>query len=408
VATRTDDPGVAVLRGVDRAAFAVALTQRLRGAGVAVPLTAAETLAEALGACPPVDRTRLYWTARVSLLRREQDRERFDAVFAAVFDAVLGVDPHARRRPTGLDAAPEDPTLVAVPGPETDHTDVEGSSLPWATLPTTVTATVATDEGTAVPERRPSDRPGAADRPFADLDPAELAALAESLGEALREWPRRRSRRHARHPAGHRVALRATIARSRRTAWEPVELVRTRAVSRPRRVVVLCDVSESMQPHAAALLHLMRVMATGARAEVFAFSTTLTRLTPVLAHRSPERAVDVASALVDDRFGGTRIATNVEALLRGRHGDATRGAIVIIASDGWDADPPAALGAAMARLRRRAHRIVWLNPRLAGPDYAPRVGALAAALPHVDAHLPAHSLRALADALALVGHETVS
>ncbi|HEV7719664.1 MAG TPA: VWA domain-containing protein [Iamia sp.] len=404
---RTDDTGVVVLRGVDRAAFAVALTQRLRAAGVAVPLTAAETLAEALGACPPVDRARLYWTARVTLLRREPDRERFDAVFAAVFHAVLGVDPHARRRPAGLDDAPEDTTLVPVPGPETDATD-EGPALPWATLPTTVTATVATDEGTAVPERRPSDRPGAADQPFADLDPAELAALAESLGTAVRDWPRRRSRRHARHPAGHRVALRATIARSRHTAWEPVELVRTRAVSRPRRVVVLCDVSESMQPHAAALLHLMRVLATGAHAEVFAFSTTLTRLTPVLAHRSPERAVDVASALVDDRFGGTRIATNVEALLRGRHGDATRGAIVIIASDGWDADPPEALGTAMARLRRRAHRVVWLNPRLAGPDYAPRVGALAAALPHVDAHLSAHSLRALADALALVGPETAT
>ncbi|HEX7133596.1 MAG TPA: VWA domain-containing protein [Iamia sp.] len=397
-----------MLRGVDRAAFAVALIHRLRGAGVAVPLTAAETLTAALGICPPVDRARLYWTARVSLLRREQDRERFDAVFAAVFDAVRGVDPHARRRPTGLDAGPGPAVQVPVPGSEAAAAEPGGATLPWATLPATVTASVAADEGIAVPERAPSDQPGSADLPFADLDPAELATLAESLGAALQHWPRRRSRRRARHPAGHRVALRATLARSRRTAWEPVELVRTRAVTRPRRVVVLCDVSRSMQPHVAALLHLMRVMATGAHAEVFAFSTTLTRLTPVLAHRSAEQAVDLAGALVDDRFGGTRIATNVQALLRGRHGDATRGAIVLIASDGWDADPPDELAAAMARLRRRAHRVVWLNPRLAAPEYAPRVGALAAALPHVDAHLPAHSLRALAAALASVGHDTVS
>ncbi|QYG94691.1 VWA domain-containing protein [Iamia sp. SCSIO 61187] len=399
----TADAGPGGLRDVDRAAFAVALAHRLRGAGCAVPLTAAETLAEALAACPPVDRSRLYWTTRVSLLRREQDRERFDAAFAAVFDAVLGVDPHARRRPPSPDAAPVEGAPAPVPGPDPEGDDADETSLPWATLPATITPVVAADEGTAVPERRPSDRPGPLDLPFADLDPDDLATLAASLGAALGDWPRRRSRRHAHHPAGHRVALRATIARSRRTAWEPVDLVRTRAVTRPRRIVVLCDVSRSMQPHAAALFHLMRVMATGAHAEVFAFSTTLTRLTPVLAHRSPERAVDLASSLVDDRFGGTRIATNVHALLRGRHGDATRGAIVVVASDGWDADAPEALAAEMARLRRRAHRVVWLNPRLAAPGFAPEVGALAAALPHVDAHLPAHSLRALAAALAAVG-----
>jgi uncharacterized protein with von Willebrand factor type A (vWA) domain len=166
--------------------------------------------------------------------------------------------------------------------------------------------------------------------------------------------------------------------------------------------VVLCDVSQSMQAHATALLHMMRATTLALGAEVFAFSTSLTRLTPVLAHRSPEVAIDTATEAVVDRFGGTRIATNVRALLRSRHGDSTRGAIVLIASDGWDSDPPEALAAAMGRLRRRAHRVVWLNPRAAAPGFAPLVGSMAAALPSCDRMLPAHTFGELAEALAVV------
>ena len=165
---------------------------------------------------------------------------------------------------------------------------------------------------------------------------------------------------------------------------------------------MLCDVSQSMQAHATALLHLMRAATLALDAEVFAFSTSLTRLTPVLAHRSPEVAIDTATAAVVDRFGGTRIATNVRALLRSRHGDATRGAIVVVASDGWDSDPPESLAAAMERLRRQSHRVVWLNPRAGGPGFEPRVGSMAAALPSCDRLLPARSFRDLADALVAI------
>ena len=154
-----------------------------------------------------------------------------------------------------------------------------------------------------------------------------------------------------------------------------------------------------MQAHATAYLHLMRAAVQATDAEVFAFATSLTRLTPILAHREVEVAIDLASAAVDDRFGGTRIATNLRALLASRHGHDTRGAIVVIASDGWDADPPEALAAAMARLRRRAHRVVWLNPRAGAPGYAPSVGAMAAAMPFVDDLLPAATLQDLVEAI---------
>jgi uncharacterized protein len=161
---------------------------------------------------------------------------------------------------------------------------------------------------------------------------------------------------------------------------------------------MLCDVSRSMQARATAYLHLMRGFALRG-GETFAFGTRLTRLTAALAHRSAQAAVEEASAKVGDRFGGTRIATNVEALLRSRHGQRVRGAIVIVASDGWEADPPERLARAMGRLRRRAFRIVWINPRAGAPGFVPRVGATAAALPYCDDLLPADTFASLARVL---------
>ena len=215
--------------------------------------------------------------------------------------------------------------------------------------------------------------------------------------------PTRRTRRRQHGPAGRRIALRPTLTRARRTGWEPVDLVRSHPVRRPRRIVLLCDVSQSMQAQATAYLHLMRAFATGADAEVFAFATTLTRLTVTLRHTSAAAAVARATETVTDRFGGTRIAANLQTLLASHHGNAVRGAIVVIASDGWDSDPPAAMAAAMARMRRRAYRVIWMNPRAGAPGFAPEVGAMAAALPYCDRLLPAatfHDLEAVGAAIA--------
>jgi hypothetical protein len=198
--------------------------------------------------------------------------------------------------------------------------------------------------------------------------------------------------------------MRQTTARARHTGWETVTLIRHGAVIKDRRLVMLCDVSQSMQPYVTAYLHFMRAATLVADGEVFAFATSLTRLTPVLKHKSPEAAIDEASATVGDRFGGTRIASNVRALLRSHHGNAVRGSVFIIASDGWDSEPPQELSAQMARLRRRAHRIIWLNPRAAEPGFVPLVGAMAAALPYCDEFLPAHDVTALGEAIASIGN----
>jgi uncharacterized protein with von Willebrand factor type A (vWA) domain len=391
----------ALLRGVDRAAFAVAFTVRLREHGIAVGFTGIETFTRALAVAGLSSLTDLYWVARISLIRRERDLADFDRVFAAVFDdVVLRLDPNARRG----SAPGSEAGWAGLPSADAAGLDEEdGGGLPWATLPTVV----GSDEETAdtkigVPQRLPSQLEDLADTPFDQLNPGEMALLGAWFETALANWPTRLSRRTASHSAGRTIALRPTLARARQTGWEPIELVRTRPLRKRRRVVMLCDVSQSMQPYATAYLHLMRAAAIAAEAEVFAFATSLTRLTTVLNHHSDAEAIELAGRVVTDRFGGTRIATNVRALLRSRHGGVTRGAIVLIASDGWDSDDPEELAAGMARLRRRAHRVIWMNPRAAAPGYAPLVGAMAAALPFCDELLPAHTLRAMDDVLAAV------
>ncbi|RSM58521.1 CoxE [Actinoplanes sp. ATCC 53533] len=378
-------PGADVLaRGVDRAAFAVGLGGRLRRAGVPVGLTDVDDFVRALAVCPPLTRDRLYWTARVSLVRREADLAAFDRVFGGVFaEAVVA----APRRGAG----PRGDSFVSLPAAEGSP---DGGGLPWATLPPVVADAAESAAERSVPERRPSALAALAGRPFEELDPAQVALLGERLRVA--DWPTRRTRRSRLGAAGRRIALRPTLTRARRTGWEPVALVRSRPVRRPRRVVLLCDVSQSMQAQATAYLHLMRAFATVADAEVFAFATTLTRLTVVLRHTSAVAAVARAGEVVTDRFGGTRIATNLRALLASHHGNAVRGAVVVIGSDGWDSDPPAELAAVMARLRRRAYRIIWMNPRAGTPGFAPQVGAMAAALPFCDRLLPAGTFHDLA------------
>lgn len=363
----------------------------MRDAGVRVDLTAAETFSRALAVCRPDRRSRLYWLARTTLLHDWHDIAAFDEVFGVLFaDTVLAVDPHARRTSPGRSEGGGDHKKVDGTG-----APVEGGGLPWHTLPA-VTGTASRDENAVVvPDRLPSALEGLADTPFDELDPADLAALGEWFEASRGRWPTRRTRRMIKRPGGRYLDLRATIARSRRTGWEPFDLIRMGPVDKPRRLVLICDVSQSMQAFTTTYLHLMRaaVLATGA--EVFAFATTLTRLTPVLAHRSAPEALAQAEHLVTDRFGGTRIASNLRALLSSRHAGVLRGAVVLIASDGWDSEAPEALAAAMARVRRRAYRVIWLNPRAAGADFVPLAGAMAAALPFCDVLLPGNTINAL-------------
>ncbi len=385
--------GALLIAGVDRAAVAVPFGARLRAAGVPVTLPALSAFTQALGSAPPGDTRQLYWLARVTLVRRQAELDAFDRVFDAIFhQAAFALDPPSRRV-----AARADDSDVVLPLPADDAEEQDGTGLPWHTLPRRVEPASEAGDGPVLPELLPSAVERFADTPFEELDPEQMARLGEWLEQAAQRWPMRRSRRVELHRSGGRVAMRRTLAESRRTGWEPIELRRQRPVQQARRIVMLTDVSQSMQSYSTAYLHLMRAFARGGRAETFAFSTSLTRLTPALEHRSAEVAMDTATARVVDRYGGTHLASSLRSLLASRHGNSIRGGVLVIASDGWDSDDPEQLAAVMARARRRAYRVIWLNPRAASPGFAPLVGSMAAALPFCHDFLPAHTSRELSD-----------
>ena len=390
-----------LLAGVDRAAFVAALVHRLRTRGVDVGMTSAAAFTEALEVVPPVRVRDLYWSARITLVSRQEDLASFDRVFDAAFaDAVLTVDPHARR--TGTAELPERPSDGLAPVPGDRDEGGTGSTLPWHTLPRHEDGIEDDDNPVVLPEVLPSAVARIADTPLDELDGRELAVLGRWLERSAHEWPTRRSRRLGVGATGSRIALRATMAASRRTGGEAFALRRLEAVRRPLPVTLLCDVSQSMQSHSTAYLHLMRAFARSRQAETFAFSTSLTRLTPALRQASPTAAIAQASAQVVDRYGGTHLAGCLKELLASRHAHGIRGGVLVIASDGWDSDPPEELRAVMARLARRARRVVWLNPRAGVPGFEPLVGSMAAAMPFCDAFLPAHTVAALPDVFAAV------
>jgi hypothetical protein len=388
-----------LLRGVDLAAFAAALVARLRGAGVLVSANGPATFVRALRQLVPDTTPTLYWAARLTLVNRMEDLGAFDALFTSLFGSVES------------DGARDPDAPLPIPGPKTPAagtvhraggvSTAASQTLPWATRP------AADQDHTAspsvlLPDVLPSRLAALADEPFDRFDPDDLRLLGSWLESTVARWPRRRSIRFEPSAGGKRIDLRATMNASRSTGWESLILARTRPRRRPRRIVLACDVSRSMQPYAAVYLHLMRAAAlrrAGIRPEVFAFSTSLTRLTSALSHRSAEVALEKANAKVSDRYGGTFIGRSIGALLAQPHGNALRGAVVIIASDGWDAHPPDVLAHAMARLRRRAAFLVWLNPRAAQSEFQPLAGSMAAALPYCDLFLPAHSLTGLRELL---------
>jgi uncharacterized protein len=397
--------GPALFVGVDRAAFAAALSERLRRAGVEQTLTQTARFAEAIAVADPRTRTELGWVARTCLVADVGDLARFDAVFAAVFeDAALAIDPHARRASGAVPPPPagDDDLHVRVPlsGPRAPG----GGDVPWATPPSAGEPDPSLEPGFDLDVPLPSALADRLDTPFDQFDEDELALLGRWLETAVVRWPQRRSRRRRASGRVRTIDRGRTIRRALRTGGEPVVLRHVRPVRRPLGVVLLVDVSGSMQPYARAYLHLMRALGRTAGAETFAFATHLTRLTATLRHRDVTAAIERATAEVDDRFSGTRIATSLGQLLH--HpvwSTAARGSVVVLVSDGWDTDPPEELAARMQRLGRMAHAIVWVNPRSAGVDYEPRVAGMVGALPHCDRFVSGHSLAAVEALLRDVG-----
>jgi uncharacterized protein with von Willebrand factor type A (vWA) domain len=381
--------------GLDLPAVASGFARKLHDAGLPVTAERAAWFAEALTAVEPVSRRRLYWTARGVFVTESNQVQAFDAVFASVFGSAPPVDdepeaahgdPEPPQAPPGRTAsAAEDAPPGGAASPPSSRPEEPADEVPVPVL--------ASDEEVLRTKH------------FDALEPGELAGLYHLMTRIRMTTPRRRTRRSKRDRHGDRIDLRRTMRGSLRTAGDPIRLARRHRQIIPRRIVLLCDISGSMEPYARAYLQFLTCAAgAGPNAEAFVFATRLTRVTRALASRNPERAIQRAAATAPDWSSGTRIGDALKAFndRHGRRGMA-RGAVIVILSDGWERGDPALVGREMERLRRLAYRIVWVNPRVSARDFEARAGGLVAALPFVDALVSGHSLEALDEVADAIG-----
>ncbi|MEU7380463.1 MULTISPECIES: VWA domain-containing protein [unclassified Streptomyces] len=364
--------------------LAASFTAALHEAGIVVGPDRTRSFARAVTLLAPSTTRELRHCALATLVSDPEQIELFDEVFREVFG---GPDGRGAQRGQPGDPPRSLPNTVPgrVPGTRKYTADGRGHD-----------ADVQPREAPVPLAASPLDR--LAGRDFADLTAEELAQLSEVMRTLVIRTPARPSRRRRTAHHGARIDVRRTLSASRRTGGYPLRLHRFAPRARPRDLIVLCDISGSMEPYARAMLQLLYCAVRATRAEVFTFATRLTRLTPVLRRGGPDDALARAGRAAPDWSGGTRIADCLAEFNQrfGRRGMA-HGAVVALISDGWDTGAPVDLATHMARLSRVAYRVVWVNPRTASPRYRPLVAGMAAALPYCDAVVSAHNLAALDD-----------
>ena len=354
---------------------ALAAALRAQGSRVGVGELLAAHRALAAVDCSSREDSRL--ALRAALCSDRSDLPRFEAAFESVFGSGAP--------PAGRDPLHE---LGAVARAVLPRAAIPDGSAP---LPTPA------EDTTAVPAAW-SDVELLREKDFAQYSEAEMELARELIARLARRGPTRLSRRTrpVRRRRGHQPDLRRVVRASLRTGGEPVHRQWRAPRRRSRPVVLVCDVSGSMTPYARMLLqYLQASVAARRRVEAFAFGTRLTRITNELEGRDHDLALARAAAAVADFSGGTRIGSALAELNRVYGRRIGRGAVIVILSDGWDRGDPQLLDAEMARLRRSAHRLVWLNPLAAHPDFEPLTRGMRAAVPHTDELLAGNSLASL-------------
>ena len=359
----------------------VGFVDLLRRAGLAVPLGSTLDFGRALAEIGISTRSGVYWAGRATLVRRPEDVDTYDEAF----------ERHWMSSAAGSVAVAEQPTITllldvpedaAVPDVDDGASDGDGDHISVRWSRTEVLAS----------------------RDFADCTADELAELHDLMGGLRLFGATRRCRRL--RPAQHRGRpdLRRTVRAALRTGGEPIHRAFSEPGVRPRRLVLLLDVSGSMEPYARALIRFLHAAMVGRRdVEAFALGTRLTRLTRELSTRDPDAALARAAVAVTDWSGGTRLGDGLR-VFNDKWGvpGMARGATVVILSDGWDRGEPSVMEEQMGRLHRVAHQVVWVNPLKASPGYAPIARGMAAALPHVDRFVEGHSLDSLRSLVALL------
>jgi uncharacterized protein with von Willebrand factor type A (vWA) domain len=357
----------------------------MRAGGAAVGVGELLAAHRALEAVDCTSRTDSFFALRAALCSSRADFPLFAEAFAAVF-AVEDADARDPLEQLGR---------------------IERAVLPRIGIPSE--RDQAVELGEAPVPAAYSDEELLRTKDFAEYSDDERALARSLLARLARRSPQRISRRT--RPTRRRREihdLRATVRASLRHGGELLERRYREAAERPRRLVLVCDVSGSMAPYSRMLLQYLQASVTArTRVEAFVFGTRLTRVTRELSGRDPDRALARAAEHVADWSGGTRIGAALAELNREHGRRIGRGAVIVILSDGWDRGDPDVLAAEMARLRRCAHRVLWLNPLAADPRYEPLTRGMAAALPHVDHLLPGNSIASL-EALASLMEEGLS
>lgn len=352
----------------------------LRRLGLGTTTAEVETLVHAVEKVGLHDRGAVKDAARTVLVHRREHL----AIFDLAFDLFFAEDALAPRRKIDLGRTlrriqKQRPQLLVNP-------PADGK----VELPETETPIVEK-------RRAASGRELLRRKDFAELSPQEEAAIRKMMQEEVLELPPRRTRRRVPARRGDLLDLRAALKGSLRTGGETVRLPWRRRKVKRRPLVVLCDISGSMEVYSRIFLQFVVTLRRATdRLEVFVFGTRLTRITRELDQRHVEQALRDATAAIVDWGGGTRIGESLKTF----HHEWSRrvlgqGAVVVVISDGWERGDPELLGRQMARLRRRSDRLLWLNPLLGSPGYEPLTRGIREVLPHVDDFLPVHNLESL-------------
>ncbi|HEX2183151.1 MAG TPA: VWA domain-containing protein [Rubrobacteraceae bacterium] len=357
---------------------AVAFGRVLRGAGLRVGTDRVVGFARALEELDAGRREDVYWAGRITLVSRPEEIEPYDRAFELFWDRGA----RTRPRPKMRISIPQPDSSVMPPKKTVEKSERGEEAVRLRYSPVEVLRT----------------------KDFALYSPEEFAELQRLLADLRLSGALKRSRRlEPAHRGRHDP--RRTLRGAMRTGGEAVRHRFRKPRVRPRRVVLLCDVSGSMATYSRALLRFLHAgVISGARLEAFSIGTRLTRITKELATRDPDEALRQASGAVKDISGGTRLGDAMKEFVDrwGQRGMA-RGAVVVVLSDGWDRGDVAVLAEQMQRISRLAHRVIWVNPLKSAPGYRPLAAGMAAALPHVDVFLSGHnfeSLEELAEAIA--------
>jgi len=356
--------------------MAVAFARILRGAGLDVPLDSVIVFVSALSQLGLENRNDVYWAAHSTLVRRHEDTPIFDRAFAVFWDQRIAIETSSAQAET------VSMTLLVDDENEQDENDETAEPI---------------DEENTITLRF-SRIETLREKDFALYDDSELREAEQFMSSLRLAGPPKRSLRliNTNHH-GTRHDIRRTMRASLQHDGEPIERYWRQPSERLRRLVVLLDISGSMEPYARALLRFMHAAVVGRqRVEAFTFGTRLTRITKELTSRDPDKALAQTSTQVSDWSGGTRLGECLRSFNDswGISGMA-RGSIFVVLSDGWDRGDPEILAEQMQRLNRVAFRVIWVNPLKVSPGYAPLARGMAAAMPFIDDFVEGHSLEAM-------------